>query len=337
MLYKPVFGPTLDQIHDTLAAGFDGFKLSNGQFLTASNKTRSTPSGGQYPFLSFRSGSGTFSPWKDFQWSLAWDIPARLTVQGPSEDGEGAARQALNDLVLRTTQLVGLPIDAAGKPVPLGPDTLRLFDSDSLEFLCERGAPFVKSFTITPIDDGVCAVDIIFHVEATISYDQREMQRMKVGVLGVNPVAPDGLYQDTTADDGRGIAMVFGTDAERAWGGYASDDPTLPPGFINSAQERPQTSQVASPPLNQQTASVNVTPYSVSLSVGTPTAALAAIAFALDASSQYVTQTAQWSSTNAAVATVSSSGVVTRVAAGSCTVSCIYNGVASNSVAVTCS
>jgi hypothetical protein len=333
MLYKPDFGPTLDQIHNVLAAGFDGFQLSNKKFLIATNKTSTTPSGGQYPYLSLRTGSGTFSPWKDFQWSLSWDIPATLTVQGPSEDGEGTVRQAINDIVLRTTQLVGLPIDDNGDPVPLGPETLRLFDSGSLTFLCERGAPFVKSFTVRAIDDGVCAADLIFHIEATISYDQREMSRMKVGVLGITPVPIDGIYQDTTAEDGRGISIAFN---ETAQGAYNTKDPRRVPGFYSSAQEQPKTKQAAGVPLSQSIASVNVTPYAASLSVGTPTQQLSAIAFALDASSFYVTQTANWTTSDASVATVSAAGLITRVAAGSCSVYCTYSGVVSNITAVTC-
>lgn len=336
MLYTPDYGPTLDQIHDALAQGFHGFRLTNGKQLTASNSTRSTPSGGQYPYISFRSGAGQFSPWKDFQWSLSWDIPATLTVQGPSEDGEAFARQAIFDIVARTTALIGLPLDDNGNVVPFGDDTLKLFDDGKLKFLCERGAPYVKSFNVRAIDDGVCAVDLVFHVEATLSVDTRKLPRMKVGVLGVNAVSPNGLYQDTTAEDGRGIAMVFATSDERAQGAYTSRDPQLSDGFVNSNQERPNTNQAASPPLNQATASVNVSPYTLSLSAGAPTASLSAIAWALDSSSQYVTQSGTWISSNTAVATVSSVGVVTRVAAGSCTVSCTYNGVASNAVAVTC-
>lgn len=335
-LFKPAFGPTIDQIHDLLTSGFQSLTLSNGKFLTASNKTRTTPSAGQYPFLSFRSGSGQLTPWKDFEWQLSWDIPATLTVQGPSEDGEGTAREAVFDIIARTTQIVGLPVDDDGAIVVLSDETIKLFDDGKLTFLCERGAPYVKSFNIRPIDDGVCAADLVFHVESTLSVDTRELVRMKVGVLGVNPVAPSSLYQDTTAEDGRGIAMVFGTDSERGFGGYTSSDPSTPPGVINSNQEQPDSNVAASQPLNQQTASVNVTPYSVALSAGAPTASVSAIAFALDSSSQYVTNSGTWSTTNAAVATVSA-GVITRVAAGSCSVFCTYGGVASNSIAVTSS
>jgi len=323
MKYRPAFGPTLQQIHDALVKGFQDVRLQSGAFLTATNTNNSTPSGGTYPFLAFRTGSFRLSPWKDFQWSISWDIPATLTVQGPGEDGEIQARLVLNDLIERTMELVGLPIDDKGQVVPLNDDTIRLFDDGKLTFLCERGAPYLTSAVVRAVDDGLCRVDIVFHIESTLSLDRRELNRMKVGVLGIVPVAPGDVQ--TTSESG--ITLVART-------GYASADPSFPSTVYNSNQEQGPANVVASPPLNQQTASVNVTPYSVALSAGTPTATVAAIAFAVDASSQYVTNTGTWSTSNAAVATVSN-GVITRIAAGSCTVSCTYGGVVSNAVAVT--
>jgi hypothetical protein len=334
----PQLGPSFEQIHDALVQGFDGYKLSDGKsFLSASNTITASVSGGRFPFLAFTTGSFSMSPWKDFEQSISWDIPAKLMVQGPGEDGEKTIRRVLMDVIFRTQELIGLPIDENGNTVPFNDDTIRLYDAGKIDFLCERGAPFIRTVRVTPVDDGLATADIVFHVEATMKLDPRTLRLMKVGVLGINPVPPDGLFQDTTAEDGRGIALVFGTSAESAQGGYASQDPSLPPGFINSNQERGKTNDLPSLPLSQLTTSINVTPYSLSLSVGTPTAPLAAIAYAQNFSSQYVTQTAQWTSTNASVATVNASGVVSRVAPGSCTVFCTYNGVASNSVAVTCS
>jgi hypothetical protein len=333
----PVIGPSFTQIHDTLVAGFNGFKLSDGKFLAASNTVTASVSGGRYPFLAFTTGSFSLSPWKDFEQSLSWDVPARLYVQGPGDDGEQTLRRVLMDVVFRTQELLGLPIDKDGKIVPFNDDTVRLYEDDKIEFLVERGAPFIRTIRANPLDDGLSTADIVFHIEATLSLDPRTLRLMKVGVIGINPVPPDGLFQDTTAEDGRGIAMVFGTDAETGQGGYASRDPSLPAGFFNSNQERGKVNDLGSLPLNQITTSVNVTPYAIALSAGSPTASLSAIANAQDFSSQYVTQTAQWTSSNALVATVSTSGVVTRVGAGSCTVSCTYNGVASNAVTVTSS
>jgi len=334
MKFKAPFGPTLNQIHDALIAGFSGYQLSNGKFLTATNTNNTTPSGGSFPFLAFRSGRFKLTPWKDFQWSLSWDIPATLTVQGPGEDGEVQARVVISDLIMRTMQLIGLPQDDKGNVVPLSDSTLCLYDAGKLTFLCERGAPFLTTGEFKAIDDGLCRAELVFHIESTMSFDQRELNLMKVGVLGVNAVPPNGLFQDPTNVDGRGIHTVFGTSDETGYGGYATPDPALPTGFVNSNQERPDSNAAPSPNITTQ---VNVTPYSLALSVGTPTAQLSAIAQSQSYITQYVTSQAAWQSTNASVATVSASGLVTRVAAGSCTVSCTYSGTASNSVAVTCS
>jgi hypothetical protein len=334
MKFKVPFGPTLDQIHDALVSGFQKFRLSNGKFLTATNTNNTTPSGGTYPFLAFRTGRFSLKPWKDFQWSLSWDIPATLTVQGPGEDGEIQARQVLNDLILRTMQLIGLPIDDKGKVTPLNDNTIRLFDEGKLTFLCERGAPFLTSGNVSAIDDGLCRAELVFHVESTMSFDQRELNLMKVGVLGINPVPPDGIFQDSTTDDGRGVHLVYGTSDESGFGGYASKDPALPQGFINSNQEKPDSNVE---PTQSVTAQVIVQPYSLALSIGTPTAQLSAIAQSQSYITQYVTSSGAWQSSAPSVATVSASGLVSRVAAGSCTVSCTFNGVVSNAVAVTCS
>jgi hypothetical protein len=111
--------------------------------------------------------------------------------------------------------------------------------------------------------------DIVFHIETTVNLDARTLKYMKVGYMGVNPVRPNGLYQDTTAPDSNGISIVF---AETGNGGLATQDPILPPGFIDS-------SGMQSPPLGQVfdasatiVTSVNVSPYSAALSSGAPTA-----------------------------------------------------------------
>lgn len=334
----PKIGPSIAQLHNALVEGFNGFQLSvidprtkKPKFLTASNTVTSSVSGGVFPHLAFRTGSFTLSPWKDFMYSITWDVPARLTVQGPADDGEESMRAILLDILLRTNELIGLPLDEKGKVVPFSDETVRRFDRGEIDFLCERGAPMIKSVSVNGLDDGLCTADIIFRIESTIDLDPRTLKLMKVGVLGVNPVQAGGLYQDTTATDGRGIAMVF---AETGFGGYDSQDPYLGH-TIRDPLQHGGTSQATGLAPNEIITGINVTPYSGSLSVGSPTLQLSAIAFAANASSIYVTSSAAWTSSDAAVATVSSSGLVTRVAAGSCTVSCVYSGVTSNSVAIT--
>lgn len=338
----PQIGPTISQIHDALVAGFDGYQLSvvdpktgKPKFLRASNTVTASISGGVFPFLAIRTGSFSLQPWKDFMYSISWDIPARLTVQGPGEDGEASVRAMLLDIMLRTNELSGLPIDSDGKTVPFGDETLRLFDRDELEFLCDRGAPYIKSVVVQGIDDGLSHADIVFHIETTVNLDPRTLKLMKVGVIGLNPVSEDSLYGDTTAEDGRGVKLLLNTSAETAYGGRATKAPQLPPGFYSSST-LPSSSRESDPQPKEVVTSVNVTPYSASLSAGSPTQSLQAIAFFADSHSAYVTSQASWLSSDVTKATVSSAGVVTRVAAGTATITCTFNGVTSNGVAITC-
>jgi hypothetical protein len=84
---------------------------------------------------------------------------------------------------------------------------------------------------------------------------------------------------------------------------------------------------------------VSVAPASASLSAAAPTRQLTATP--MDAQGNPVTDagaafTPQWASDNAAVATVSQSGLVTFVAPGSCNVTATFDSTTSNSCAVTC-
>lgn len=335
MKFKAKFGPTLEQMHSALVSGFQGITLTNGKTLTATNTTNTTPSGGVYPFLAFRTGKFKLTPWKDYQYNISWDIPATLTVQGPGEDGEITARGVINDLILRTMMLIGLPVDAKGNVVPMSDKTLKMYDDGKLSFLCERGAPFLTSGDVTGVDDGLCRAELVFHIESTMCFDQRELNLMKIGVLGLNPVPPDGLFQDTTATDGRGIRMVFGTADETAFGGYNTQDPNL-----SGLNPIPPLSQVPNAQVqglrpSEVITRIDVHPFAASISSGSPTSQLSAIAFYQDSHSTYVTSSAAWTSSDPTVASVNTAGLVTRVASGSCTINCLFGGVTSNSVAIT--
>ncbi len=311
-----MIGPTLQQIYATLVSAYDGLKLSSGAFVTVATNSNSTPSGGNYPYLAFSSGSFTMTPWKEFTEQLTWDIPATLTVQGPGEDGEITARAVVQDLLLRTKQIQGLPIDAAGNLVAFGPDTIRLFDNNELSFIADRGAPYLRSVNFQPVVDGLCRVSLIFRVEALMQLDTRVLSLMKVGVLGVSP---QGLFQDSTSGEGRGVALVFPPTDRQGFGGYASTDPLTGP---SSAEVITQ---------------VVATPYDVSVSSGSPTVQLAAIVTYQNWQTNYITVQGMWLSSSPSVATVSAAGLVTRVGAGSTNVTCTFGGVVSNAVAVTSS
>lgn len=287
VVQPPSFGPTLDTIHQTLVSGFHGYKLPslNGKQLVATNTNNTTPSGGNMPFLAFRTGTMTFSPWKDFEWYVSWDIPATLTVQGPGEDGEISARKVLMDIVQRTMMLVGLPVDLSGTLLPLDSGTVAAYDSGEYVDLCERGAPLVKSAAVVPLDDGLCRVELVFHVESTLSLDERVLVEFDKGTV------------------------------KTASGDQLTTDLTIFPSVVR----------------------VDAIPYAVSLSASNASASLRAQTLNKDfATTNDVTSSGTWASSNTGVATVSAAGVVSRVAAGTATITCTYGHVTSNGVVVTC-
>jgi hypothetical protein len=283
-------GPRFTQIFDVFTSAYKGLKLEGiSRPLTTSAKWVDSPSAGERPFLCFATGHMVFSPWADFQQFVKWSIPAKLWVSGPGTNAEATTRSVLFDLLMRTSEIVGLPLDSDGKIVPLS-DKIRT----DIENLCERGAPYLTVGQVTSTLDGSeCVTDLVFSIETTVGLDKRKLKPMLVGVLG-------------TGEMGQRI-----TEADLK--GFGPNIPTP----------------------NKNTLSVNVTPYSASLTAGSPTIQLSAISTAVDYSTQYVTGLGSWTTTNANVATVSA-GLVTFVGVGSCLIRCVFDGVASNRVLVTC-
>ncbi len=160
-------------------------------------------------------------------------------------------------------------------------------------------------------------MDLTFHIEATLSLDERTLKLMRVGVLGIVPVPVGQVIQDTTLPGDKGVLNVFGTGYETGYGGR--NEP--PNGVVG-----PLPSEIIT--------AVNVSPYTASISAGTPTAQLQSIVQYQNYASIYVTSQGTWATSDAAVATVSA-GLVTRVGSGSCTISCTFGGVESNAAAIT--
>lgn len=88
--------------------------------------------------------------------------------------------------------------------------------------------------------------------------------------------------------------------------------------------------------LQQAPSSIALTPSSPTLTAGAPTQQMTATSTLADASTVDVTAWAFWRSSSPGVATVSSTGLVTRVAAGTATITAQFIGV-TGSTTVTCS
>lgn len=305
---------TITRIWETLIDGFDGLTLSSGKELSADNNPDSIDvvSDDALPFLLFDIGAAKTAPWQRWEQTVSWDIPATLKVKGASEDVDMILVETTQDLMQRTQELIGLPIDENGKVTPFTTATASLFDQGKLMFLAERGAPFLSSFQAQPSIGGYAKASLIFHVESTIDLDPRDDLPLALQIrMGIVPQI-GSLSQDSTLPEPYGIPVT----PRQSIPGFGPDAP--------------------SPSDADRVVEVLTIPYAVSLSVATPTSSLSAIAKYANWNTAYVGRLAQWSSSNASIATVDASGVVTRVAAGTCTVSCLLNGVASNGVAITC-
>lgn len=318
----------LQQINRALVQGMDGLLLSSGETLTADQKpdTIDKVSDDQLPYLLFDVGKMSFAPWQFWEESVSWDVAVTLKVKAEPGEVDTAILGVVFDLIGQLKKLGGLPVDDNGKVVPYGPDTRKLFERDQLTTLVGRGAPYLKTFSARPSDGAYAVADLVIHLETTIDLDPRgKLPVAQVAILGVN--APAGsMGADSSLPDPYDIAIVSEQD-ERAWGGYNTPNPV---------DGSTATQSSAGPSQNEQVRSLNVTPYTASLSVGTPTQQLSAVLVMQSWASSYVTSVASWVSDTPSVATVSSTGLVTRVAAGTANISCSYMGAASNAVAVTC-
>lgn len=318
---------SLIAVNDALVQGFDGITLSDGSILAADKKPDQPEdiSDDLLPFLLFDIGRMEFEPWQEWQKSVSWDVSATLKVRGEAGEVDNLILNVIQDVLAQSVKLIGLPVDENGVVTPYDSTTRRLFETGRLKFLVERGAPYLKSAVVKPSRGSYAEANLVFHVETTIDLDPRgELPRMLVGVIGVNQ-ATTGIAQDTTLPDPLGIAIVSAND-QHAQGAYDTPDP--------NRQRRPQMPYVQG--AQQIVTSVNATPYTASLSVGAPTIQLSAIATYASWQTLYVTGQGGWASSDPTKATVSATGLVTRVAAGTTTITCTSNGVVSNGVAITC-
>lgn len=302
---------TLQLIHEALVAGYNGAPLATGGLLTAAQRPDLAPaiSDETLPYLLFDLGKIAFSDWQNWSSLSQWDVPARLKVKGEPGEVDRLMLSVVQDLLLRTRSIYGLPVNEAGEVISFSDATADLFDEDNpkLMFLAERGAPVIKSVVFQPSKGPYAEADIIFGVSSVLDFDPRKLRPMLAGVLGTDPRPPGELYEGE-----RGVRLLIDEDRQAVVSPIYPD----PRDTIRS---------------------VNVTPYQSALSAAAPTVQLTAIAFYATGASKYVQEQAAWSSTNGAVATVSSSGLVTRTGAGSCSISCIFDGITSGVVSIICS
>lgn len=322
--------PTLRLIIESLIAGFDGLAVDDHAQLAADLNPDNIDavSDDVLPFLLFDIGSIQIAPWQFWQDSIAWDLPAKLKVKTSSGEVETYLLEVLQQLMQRTAELIGLPIDQDGHVVPFTPATAYRFDRGELAFLAERGAPFLRSMSVRPAQGSYATADLMWHIETTLDHDPRgELPvalQMRLGILPMQ----GSLAADPTLPEPLGIPITP-SSAVRGIGGYNTPDPL-------GRTRRPPLRQAVGVADSDRVTAVNVTPYATTLTAGAPTAQLASIATYANWNTAHVEQLGAWVSADQSVATVSSAGVITRVGVGATTCTITFGGVVSNVVAITC-
>lgn len=318
----------LDSVYQALVGAFHGLELSSGDVLTAEGHTTDDTALARQalPYLGFATGAIEAGEWSD-DWTdeIRWAIPARLVVQGPVDDGGSLMRATLVDLMQHTRRVRGLPYDAKG----LAPDDGTLDYGDRIrrgevETLIDRKGPHIAGIQVNgPFDSGKYVAALTFRLAFLQELDPRRLTLAKTVVLGMQPLDVAKSTLDTTAP--ADVLMPKFTSADRIGvGGF-----TLPPLLISDngvptyvdgdsgvkgARPRDLARELM---VNPRTASI----------AALATQQLSAIVIMQDDVSLTVTGAASWSSSNAGVATVSASGLVTGVAAGTATIAATHLGV----------
>lgn len=327
---KPFPKTTLNLIMMSMIAGFDGFELDDGSVITADKKPDSIQavSDDVLPFMLFDTGSIQVAPWQAWQDSVSWDIPCTLKIKYPSDSIDDRMLEILQQIMQRTAELIGLPIDEDGNVVPFTPATAVRFDRGELSFVAERGAPFLRSMVAAPSQGSYATASLSFHVESTIDNDPRGALPVALQArFGIIPMS-GSLAQDQTLPEPYGIPITPDSSF-RGISAYTTRDPL----WKTRNPPLPQLAGVADADL---VSSVNTTPYTATLTAGAPTVQLSSIAKYANWNTIHVEQLGAWTSTAPSVATVTAAGLVTRVAAGSTTISVSFGGAVSNGVAITC-
>lgn len=328
--------PTLQTVHDALVAGLNDIALSNGSTLTCSNKklTMETVSEANLPFLLMYTGRATQSEWTSYVTQVSWDIPAELKVKGATGEAPDVLRGIIDDINGYTTWLRGLFVDESGQVHLFSQDTINRYQKGELNPLAIRGGPFLKSWAARPdaSENPYAVADLVFHVEFLDDHDITEYGQAQQWGVGIVPVAPDKAYP--LGDPEQPWKYQFPIPAyandTRTQGLFAGPDTTATNGKTNPPFSGSYAAPKGADP-RQAVKDINVTPPTSTIS-HLSTVQLTAVAVQVDGVSYYPPVT--WSSSDITKATVSQSGLVTGVAAGTVTITASYGG-ASGTASVT--
>ncbi len=323
----------LETVYQALVNSYMGLALHGGGSLIAdghvSNPDRVTHE--QTPYLGFATGQIETSEWGSEDWTdeVRWTMPAFLVVDSAIDDKGAAMRSVLVDVMQHTRKIRGLPFDKQGRPAydDFSVDYFARVDSGEVTPLADRKGPHIAAIQVNgPNDSGRYLANLTFRLAFKMNLDPRELRRVKVAILGLRPF--DVVKSDIDTSVPFQVLMPrFSDDDRRGTTGFSVPPPLVDdngvPRYVGESWDA--TGVVSALPRDLPRELI-VNPRTASIAA-LATQQLSAILIYQDDASQTVTAAASWQSSDPTKATVSATGLVTGVAAGSATITATHLGV----------
>lgn len=303
--------PTLPLVFDAMVAGFNGRPLSHGRSLTASSAMPKIESISDdvLPYLSLQTGSLTVNDESDEE--AIFDLTALGVLKVKAYKGLDAGkiiRTTIQDLATICWAIRGLYVDEKSKRL------LSWFNRDDfanrgcskmegLVSLANYGGPVIRGIRVIEVSGWPYAI-------AELQISLRFKSRLEWAEYNQAHAIILGMRTGTELSDAQASFTYSGRSIDVPESGIGADG-----------------EQLASMPLSAQLHRVAPVPQAFSLATAA-TKQLAGLGFYADGSTANFTTTGTWQSSAAGVATVSSTGLVTGVSAGTATITLTANGVA---------
>lgn len=319
----------LETVYQSLLYALGTVKLTaKGEALTVQGHVTDTRkvSANELPYLALATGTIDTAEWGSEDWTdlVTWTIPAQLVVQGPVDDGGSAMRMLLVDLMQHCRRVRGLPHDREGQLV-VDDFSLRYGDrirKGEIVMWADRKGPHLSSIRVDgPFDSGRYVANLTFRLGFLMNMDPRKLHRAQVAVLGMRPFDVAHSETDTSLPIEVQRRPYFSDSDRTATGRFEMPGPG--PRVVEEGvqlQIGPGTYE-----LRNRVLSLRPSPASASIAAAA-TQQLYAILTMQDDSTQHVGPSASWGTSSALIATVSSTGLVTGVGAGTATITATYAG-----------
>lgn len=320
-------------IFRTLVAAFNGTDYGGKSKIRSGHDRNLTA-----PSMVWNIGTWTTEPFDKFKTLTRWDLPAEIKIQ--CEPGDPfAPLDAIEALTLRGDLASGLPYDTkTGDPILAGAANVdALTRAGRVGYHGERFVgPTLRTMRPRPNegDTGLAIVDTVWRIEVVIDATPAPLGVARQFTIGTNIGDPAGAWLKQPLDEDTQIVIPVDADM-RSQGVFSEPDTTLRgggrvyrPGFPPLIKPLPMA---AGPSEDRVVREIDVQPRTASVST---TRQMTAIALYANYETELITNRVQWASTDTNKATVNSTGLVTKVAAGSVTITATYAGV-SGSAALT--